>query len=75
MHDGIIGYITHEHRFTGDFLRALLSNNLCEAVVRGDENNQAALVDWVRFLYNEVPSACWGSPAKVDAWLEREASE
>lgn len=51
------------------FLSAVLENNLMEAFGRADENNRAALFEIVSYLYNDAPSACWGSPAKVSAWL------
>lgn len=60
-----------EGRPVGDFLRALLSNDLLEAVGRADHHNIWLLPIYVGFLYNEMPSPAWGSPAKVAAWLER----
>lgn len=56
----------------GDFLTAVLSNDLKEAVKRADHLNLTALVPWVDLLYNYCPSNCWGSPAKVKAWLGEE---
>lgn len=53
----------------GDFLRALLSNDLLEAVGRADHHNIWLLPIYVGFLYNEMPSPAWGSREKVDAWL------
>ncbi len=52
----------------GAFLRAVLVNDLHNAVVTADPANLAALPDWVRFLYNEAPSACYGSAEKLLAW-------
>ena len=67
---------------TGSFLRAVLVNDLKEAVFAADEENLAALPAIVYYCYNEIPSDCWGSPKKVAAWLtaesereRREASE
>jgi hypothetical protein len=53
----------------GGFLRAVLENNLREAVGRADLANQAALIEIVKVIYNELPAECWGSPEKVEAWL------
>jgi hypothetical protein len=54
---------------TGSFLKAVLSNDLKEACARADYLNQHLLFEIVAYLYNEVPSKCWGSPEKVQAWL------
>jgi len=56
---------------TGDFLRAVLENNLIESLGRADEGNRIALFDITSFLYNVAPAPCWGSPEKVKKWLER----
>lgn len=56
----------------GDFLRAVLSNDLRDAIGRADPTSLAAMQQLVALLHNEAPSACWGSPAKVAAWLGQE---
>jgi hypothetical protein len=56
---------------TGDFLRAVLENDLKEAVGRADHINGPALAHIVSYCYNEIPSTSWGSPAKVEAWIEK----
>ena len=67
--DAIRRYLDH-HLQPGGFLLAVLSNDLREAVGRADENNQQALPDIVSWLYNEAPSTCWGTPERVEQWLE-----
>lgn len=59
-------------RETGGFLRACLENDLMEAVCRADENNLADIADIARFIYNELPAPCHGSPGHVQRWLARE---
>lgn len=54
---------------TGDFLRAVLENNLRESIGRADQDNLTMLPHIVAWLYNEAPSKCWGAPTKVDEWL------
>jgi hypothetical protein len=68
MHDGLRNHI-EERTPTGGFLRAVFNNDLKEAVGRADENNMRNLPAYVNYLYNYAPSDCWGSPAKVEAWL------
>jgi hypothetical protein len=52
----------------GDFLMAVLCNNLKEAVACADDTNVNLLPAYVSFFYNDAPSQCWGSPEKVLAW-------
>lgn len=53
----------------GGFLTAVLENNLFEAFGRADLTNRHALFDITAYIYNKLPSSCWGSPEKVDNWL------
>lgn len=55
---------------TGSFLRAVLSNDLFEAVAKADEYNKLALAEIVRYVYNYTPVTCYGSPERVEAWLK-----
>lgn len=54
---------------TGGFLRAVLENDLVEAAGRADDVNLHLIPQIVSYIYNELPSVCWGSPEKVSAWL------
>lgn len=63
------GY-TEFHRPVGDFLMAVLSNDLRGACQRADDENIENLPAYVAYLYNEAPGACWGSPEKVKEWLD-----
>jgi hypothetical protein len=69
MHEGLVAYIL-DGRATGSFLQAILSNDLLKAVARGDDYNQSAIVDYVKFLHNHAPIGCFGSEKVVDAWKE-----
>lgn len=53
----------------GNFLTALLSNDLMEAFGRADDENTANMRNWVLFLYNYVPRGSYGSPEAVREWL------
>lgn len=52
----------------GDFLAAVISNDLKEACARADETNQELIFNYVQFFYSWAPSQCWGSPEKVATW-------
>ena len=54
---------------TGGFLEALLSNDLFDAFSKGDIENIANMYAIVAYVYNVMPSTCWGSREKVKAWL------
>lgn len=55
----------------GDFLCAVLQNDLKEACIRADENNQKCLFGYVKFLYGWSPEGCWGSREKFVAWAKK----
>lgn len=69
-HRGLVRYIV-DHAPVGDFLTAVLSNDLREAVYRADDKNVPALPAFVGFLYNHAPRDCWGSPGAVKRWLAK----
>ncbi len=54
--------------FTGDFLAAVLSNDLMGAIGRADEQSLAAIRHITMFVYNELPRDCHGSKARVKQW-------
>ena len=59
----------------GHFLTAVVSNDLKEAVARGDLPNVIALGDIVKFLYNEAPRDSWGSPQNFQTWSAKGGAE
>lgn len=74
MRDALQRYIEHGEP-PGDFLTAVISNNLLEAVSRADDHNQINLPAYVAYLYNEAPPGSWGSPEKMQAWIETKQSQ
>ena len=70
MHVPITGYILWGIR-TGDFLYALLSNDLMLAVGRADDDNLPRLRQWCMLLYNGAPAGCFGSIGDVEGWISR----
>jgi len=68
LHDGLVHYIG-ERRHVGQFLTAVLSNDLKDACARADNVCQVHLHSLIFFLYNYAPGDCWGSRDKVTAWL------
>lgn len=54
----------------GDFLGAVLSNDLIGAFGFADYINKASMQEWATFLYNYAPSQCHGSPGALQAWYD-----
>lgn len=63
-------YIEHGVK-PGDFLTAVICNDLKESFGRADEINTARMFDIVDFFYNEAPAGCWGSKGRMKDWIER----
>ena len=55
----------------GDFMRALLENDLIRTFEKADSTNQRRVGDYLRFLYNCAPRGCFGSPENYAAWVAR----
>jgi hypothetical protein len=67
---GLLDYVRYGVP-TGAFLRSLLENNLALACRRADAINAVHLCAYVTFLDDYVPAEAWGSPAAVEAWIDR----
>lgn len=57
----------------GDFLWAVLTNDLREAFGRADEGNIRAMFEIVCWLWNYAPAMCWGDEERVKNWLDVKA--
>lgn len=68
MQDGMRRYIESGIQ-PGQFLTAVLSNDLFGALKRADDTNINALPDYGRFLYNNAPCGCYGSAQHVRDWI------
>lgn len=54
----------------GDFVRAVLENNLARSFACADIHNRAAMFDIVKHVWNTIPANAWGSPQRVEAWIK-----
>lgn len=54
----------------GHFLTALIKNDLRETINRADDSNILILPAYIGYFYNETDPRCWGSPAKMHAWMK-----
>lgn len=73
MHGGIRRYLD-DRIPPGDFLMAVLCNDLREACGRADDENINLLPVYIAYFYNEAPASCWGSLEKVERWLMKKES-
>lgn len=65
-----------EHRTpTGDFLAAVIANDLMDAVARADKDNIRVLRLICGFVYNEMPSDSHGSREIYRDWIEAKREE
>lgn len=69
LQDGVERYL-RDGRVPGDFLTAVLCNDLKEAVARADSLSFMGLRGIVSYLYNYVPQSAWGSIKAVEAWTK-----
>lgn len=70
----LAGYRDHGYP-VGDFLQAVIANDLVDAFARGDEYNLASLRHLIAWMYNEFPGPLWGSREKYAAHVERKRKE
>ena len=69
--DGL-GRYAKQHTQTGSFLKAVLENDLMEAVDRADSDSYRDLYVICKYISNELPSNCHGSPEIVAKWIANE---
>ena len=70
LHTGLRDWIVFGQG-VGDFLTAVLTNDLSGAALRADSVNSYALIQIVKWVTWHAPSVCYGSREKFDAWHER----
>ena len=70
MMDGIERWILYGIK-PGNFLTAVIENDLKTACERADDENLRNLPAYVAFFYNSAPAACWGSPERVNEWSKQ----
>jgi hypothetical protein len=58
-------------REPGDFLTAVICNDLHHALSFADHDNLAKLKTIVQFFYTQAPTFCWGDAKKFAFWTDR----
>ena len=54
----------------GNFLKAVIQNNLSEAIGQADVENLKNIPAYIGYFYNETPLSCWGSKKKMEKWVK-----
>lgn len=68
LREGMAAYVV-DGRQTGGFLRACFENNFVVAIGRaGGDLSLKHIRGVAKWIYNEAPSRCWGSPGVVKTW-------
>jgi hypothetical protein len=70
LRGGMQRYI-EEGILPGEFLQAVLSNDLLEAFSRADAHNTLLMPKIVAFVYCEMPGTSHGSPEAMRDWIKR----
>lgn len=63
-------YLIEGNPFIGDFLHAVLCNDLFKACDNADAEAMGCLKDLTLTIFNRLPYDCWGSKEKVKAWQD-----
>ena len=69
MVPAVFNYLENRKR-PGEFLSAVIQNDLFGAISNADDQNRRVIRSWVKLLYNEFPVNAWGSEEKLTLWLE-----
>ncbi len=65
---GLDRYVS-EHKPTGGFLTSVLENDLSGAFTRCATDPLDTIKPLLSYFFGCLPAPCWGSPARVKAWL------
>ena len=72
----IMDYLNRDYAPSpGTFLRAVLTNNLRDAVILADDRNRRKLPEIVMSFYQYAPAGVWGSDERVKEFLSAEEKE
>jgi hypothetical protein len=74
MQDALKRYVL-EGVAPGQFLTAVITNDLQRAVNHADSENAPLLKVYVQWFYNVAPAGCWGSRAVMLAWINQQTEQ
>ncbi len=74
MHYGVVSYV-EDGAPVGDFLEAIISNNLVSSFAAADGDNVLCIRAYADLLYNHFPSGSWGSRDAYKEWIAHKAAQ
>ncbi len=74
MRHGLTDYV-NDGVPPGQFLAAIICNDLKAAVMYADDTNLENIPAYVNFFYNHAPMPCWGSKQAMDSWIAKKLLE
>lgn len=63
-------YVNYGHS-PGEFLTAVICNDLHTAIIHADDHSILNLRAYIGYFYNETPTECWGSYENMKAWTNK----
>ena len=66
---GALQRYVDRHIAPGDFMRAVLSNDLFGAYNRADDEAAKQLPEIVKYIFNKLPGNVWGSKEIYEKWI------
>lgn len=67
LREGLVEWVLTA-RPVGSFLKACLENDFVGAMCHAIDLDEVALLAVAKWIYNEAPGRCWGSPGVVKTW-------
>lgn len=71
FHDPLRRYVEYGVVPDGSLLRAVLANQLAEALLLYDETNAYNIRRLIVFIHHYLPVQAWGSAERIARWEER----
>ena len=74
LHQGLLRYL-HDGVPPGNFLQAVIRNDLSDAILRADDECLGSIKGIVGFFNMEMPAPSWGSQAAMDKWCKQQQGQ
>jgi len=69
VYDSMVRYVVN-HLLPGSFLKAVIENDLMQAIAYADDDSLRSMRAISKFFWNHTPNDCWGSTERFKAHIE-----